>query len=70
MTFVLGIWEVQDPKVPRHRHHGPANCLLLQMRVSIVIPLSQSDGTVTNKTIIVPSGAAVNGNCGERQVKK
>ena len=56
--------------MPRHRHHGPANCLLLQMRVSIVIPLSQSDGTVTNKTIIVPSGAAVNGNCGERQVKK
>ena len=60
----VGLFAVFDNASKRKGHKHAPSCLLLELKASIIIPVTNPDGSVKNKTINVPSNARVSGSCG------
>ena len=56
-----------DEEGPLRGHSHRPSCIVAQMRASLVIPVRMTDGSVKNKTIVVPDKAVAKGKCGEKQ---
>ncbi len=59
--------EHDRPSSHRRPHRRLPSCIVAQMRASLVIPIRMSDGSVKNKTIVIPDKARARGKCGSEQ---